>query len=198
MTWALSWAGAAASLALALLVAPSPQLWLSRIRSRAAAPLRSGAEAARLDPLALAASYDLFAVSLQAGLPTPVALRAVARSAPPPLSAVLVKAAHALQLGADPQAAWEDAAELPATAPLARMAKRSARSGAALADGLVELAAAVRADALDQATAGAGRAGVLLAGPLGLCFLPAFLCLGVIPVIIGLGSEVFGDGGRVL
>jgi hypothetical protein len=27
---------------------------------------------------------------------------------------------------------------------------------------------------------------VLVAGPLGLCFLPAFLCLGIAPVIAGL------------
>lgn len=195
MTAGVAWSGASASLALALLVLPGPQLWLSRIASRARFVSDARAAEGRLDPLALAASYDLFAVSLQAGLPTPVALRAVARSAPPPLCSALAKAAHALALGTDPQAAWEHAAGLPATSALASMARRSARSGSALADGLVELAASTRADALDQATARAARAGVLLAGPLGLCFLPAFLCLGVIPVIVGLGTEVFGAGG---
>ncbi|ERG69401.1 type II secretion system F family protein [Segniliparus rugosus] len=194
MMWLLAWAGAAASLALALLAAPDPQLWLSRTRPPADALARSAATAKRPDPLALAASCDLFAVSLRAGLPTPVALRAVARTAPEPCASALAKAAHSLALGAEPQTAWAEAEELPATAALARMAKRSARSGTALADGLVELATTERAEALDRATAGAGRAGVLLAGPLGLCFLPAFLCLGVIPVIIGLGSGVFGDG----
>jgi pilus assembly protein TadC len=28
--------------------------------------------------------------------------------------------------------------------------------------------------------------------PLGLCFLPAFACLGVLPVILGVAGEVFG------
>jgi hypothetical protein len=28
--------------------------------------------------------------------------------------------------------------------------------------------------------------------PLGLCFLPAFLCLGVIPLVLGIAGEVFG------
>ena len=32
------------------------------------------------------------------------------------------------------------------------------------------------------------RAAVLVAGPLGLCFLPAFVCLGVLPVVVGLAD----------
>ena len=45
-----------------------------------------------------------------------------------------------------------------------------------------------------SATAAAERAGVLIAGPLGLCFLPAFVCLGVVPVVAGLAGDVFGPG----
>jgi hypothetical protein len=30
----------------------------------------------------------------------------------------------------------------------------------------------------------------LIAGPLGLCFLPAFVCLGVVPVIAGLAGSL--------
>jgi hypothetical protein len=46
----------------------------------------------------------------------------------------------------------------------------------------------VRATALDLVAARGQRAGVLITGPLGLCFLPAFLALGVVPVVIGLAS----------
>ncbi len=42
----------------------------------------------------------------------------------------------------------------------------------------------------DIAEARAQRAGVLITAPLGLCFLPAFLVLGVAPVVIGLAGEV--------
>jgi pilus assembly protein TadC len=181
-------------IALALLVVPHPRLWLSRIDPKTLGRSGPRAGAAQAEPLALAASYDLLAVSLRTGLPTPVAIAAVANSAPGPLGSVLARAAQSLALGAEPQAAWQEAANLPLTAGLARMAKRSAQSGTALADGLVELATTARAEALDHATARAGRAGVLLAGPLGLCFLPAFLCLGVIPVVIGLGSGVSRGG----
>jgi pilus assembly protein TadC len=44
------------------------------------------------------------------------------------------------------------------------------------------------------AAAAAERAGVLIAGPLGLCFLPAFVCLGIVPVVVGLAGEIFGAG----
>ncbi len=44
------------------------------------------------------------------------------------------------------------------------------------------------------APGGAERAGVLIAGPLGLCFLPAFLCLGIVPVVLGLAGRLLGGG----
>jgi hypothetical protein len=35
---------------------------------------------------------------------------------------------------------------------------------------------------------------VLIAGPLGLCHLPMFLCLGIVPVVAGLAGDVLGPG----
>jgi threonine dehydrogenase-like Zn-dependent dehydrogenase len=58
---------------------------------------------------------------------------------------------------------------------------------AAVAEGL---AAAVRSGADDLAEAKAQRAAVAVTGPLGLCFLPAFLCIGVVPVVIGLATRL--------
>ena len=52
-------------------------------------------------------------------------------------------------------------------AALARLAHRSAASGAALAAGVAELAEQSRQNATHSATAAAERAGVLIAGPLG-------------------------------
>jgi len=46
----------------------------------------------------------------------------------------------------------------------------------------------------EAAWAAAERAGVLVTGPLGLCFLPAFLCLGVVPVVLGLAGSVLPGG----
>ena len=100
------------------------------------------------------------------------------------------------QLGADPAQAWAQAGA-PADRHIAaflRMARRSAASGAALARGVEELAGDLRAEAADGARARAERASVLIAGPLGLCFLPAFVCLGVVPVVAGLAGDVLQSG----
>ena len=75
-----------------------------------------------------------------------------------------------------------------------RLARRSASSGAALADGVTDLAGQSREDAADAARAAAERASVLIAGPLGVCYLPAFICLGIVPVVAGLAGDVLGSG----
>jgi pilus assembly protein TadC len=51
-----------------------------------------------------------------------------------------------------------------------------------------------RHSAADSATAAAERASVLIAAPLGLCYLPAFVCLGIVPVVAGLAGDVLGSG----
>jgi pilus assembly protein TadC len=142
------------------------------------------------DALRLAASWDLLAACLRSGMPVVTAIRAVAVGMPNTAGRALSKTAELLSLGADPVAAWAPALSHPATAALARGARRTARSGAALANVANSLATALRSSAADLAQARAQRAGVHVTGPLGLCFLPAFLCLGVVPVVIGLASKL--------
>ncbi|HEY1971046.1 MAG TPA: type II secretion system F family protein [Pseudonocardia sp.] len=139
------------------------------------------------DPLLLAGGWDLLAACLRSGLPVPLAVRAVADYLPAVNSVELRTIADRLALGADPTQAWD----VPETSPvhkLARAARRSAHSGAALASVAARAADELRAGAADLAAARGQRAGVLITGPLGLCFLPAFLALGVVPVVIGLAS----------
>jgi len=144
----------------------------------------------------MASSLDIFAVCLKAGMAVSAAAAATAPSAPTPLASILRRAADMLALGADPDAAWSAPRAMPDQHcdALLRLARRSAASGAALADGVCELAAEVRDDAADAARAAAERASVLIAGPLGLCYLPAFVCLGIVPVVAGLAADVFGTG----
>jgi Flp pilus assembly protein TadB len=160
--------------------------WLAAhwVRRRSAAPAPAG------DQLATAATWDLLAACLRAGLPVPTAVLAVAGGLPAAAATALRSTSELLALGADPVTAWEPALHCPGTAELARGARRTARSGTALAGVAVELAAAIRAQAGDLAEARAQRAGVLITGPLGLCFLPAFVCLGIVPVVIGLATQL--------
>jgi Flp pilus assembly protein TadB len=145
------------------------------------------------DPLRLASCWDLLAACLRGGLPVPLAVQAVAGHLPVLAADALRHTAELLALGADPVAAWAPALAEPLTAELARGARRSARSGAALADVAEGLADRVRAGADDVAEARAQRAAVAVTGPLGLCFLPAFLCVGVVPVVIGLATRLMAS-----
>ncbi len=195
---------AAVLLAVALWVGPGPSV----VRARAGLPARAHRLRQRLlqgpahgaDPLAVASSLDVLAVCLAAGMAVSTAVAATAPSAPPKLARVLRRAADLLALGADAGVAWSISPDLPVssvdaqTDALLRLARRSASSGAALADGVAELADQCRHDAAHAAAATAERAGVLIAGPLGLCFLPAFVCLGIVPVVAGLAGDVLQSG----
>ncbi|MBV9315080.1 MAG: type II secretion system F family protein [Pseudonocardia sp.] len=145
------------------------------------------ATVAPTDPLRLAAGWDLLAACLLSGLPVPVAVRAIADHLPQEVAGQLSAVAERLALGADPGTAWE----IPESSPmyrLARSARRSAHSGAGLAKVAATTAADARASVRDAVAARGQRATVLITGPLGLCFLPAFLVLGVAPVVIGLAA----------
>jgi Flp pilus assembly protein TadB len=142
------------------------------------------------DEFGLAAGWDLLAACLRSGLPVPTAVRAIAGQLPRDVGQVLATTADLLALGADPVAAWAPALVHPATAELARGARRTARSGTALATVAAGLATNIRQTASDAAEARAQRAGVAITLPLGLCFLPAFVCLGVLPVVAGLATQL--------
>lgn len=183
-------------LAGAVLLGTGPGLIRGRVGLQGQRATVANDEARSRDPFAAASALDVFAVCLSAGMAVHAAAAATAEFAPPPLSAVLRRASDLLALGADPDTAWQATGCGPADAGagLARLARRSAASGTALAAAVAELAEQSRADAADNATAAAERAGVLMAGPLGLCFLPAFICLGIVPVVAGLAGEVLGRG----
>jgi pilus assembly protein TadC len=187
---------AAMLLAAALLCGAGP----SAVRSRAAPPAnRPRARTQKVagpDPLAVASSLDVLAVCLAAGMAVSTAAAATAGSAPPLMGRILRRAADLLALGADPAAAWSAAPDSvdPQIDALLRLARRSSASGAALADAVSALATQCRDEAAHTAAATAERAGVLIAGPLGLCFLPAFVCLGIVPVIAGLAGGFMQSG----
>jgi pilus assembly protein TadC len=73
---------------------------------------------------------------------------------------------------------------------LSRAMSRAAQSGAPVADVLTRLADDAREALRAESVASARRVGVMAVAPLGLCFLPAFVLLGIIPVIAGLASTI--------
>ncbi len=177
--------------------------WLTAIRVPGARTDRSAAA----DPL-LPFAIELLAVCLRAGMPGSPALRSVSGILPnvdhsgpgatasgsvtPGVSVVLARVAAACELGSEPAVAWQDWLGHPVYGRLARALVVTGESGSAVAGRLEAVAQQLRIAEGQQTMARAQRAGVLLMAPLGLCFLPAFVCLGVVPVVVGIAGRVFG------
>ncbi|MEU0095485.1 type II secretion system F family protein [Kribbella sp. NPDC006257] len=186
------WSAAVAALAalllfgfpLGLVIAPAIAVGLPLALNRLepAAVRRRRARIAADLPL----TVDLLAACLRAGRPPQAAVATVATAtAVGPLADLLAGVGHRLALGIDPIDAWSDLLKEPACAPLARAVRRALRSGAPLARSLEHLAddarQARRWTVEEHARAVESRAVV----PLGLCFLPAFVLLGVLPTVAG-------------
>lgn len=144
------------------------------------------------DPTDLAAAWTQLAVCLEVGLPVGAAVAAAAAPLDGRSGEDLHRVAALLELGADPAQAWCAAEANPTLAAFARAAGRSAGTGAALARVAHAEAARRKAAVADAAEERAQRAAVLITAPLGLCFLPAFLVLGIAPVVIGLADHALG------
>lgn len=140
----------------------------------------------------LPGALDLAAVCLRGGVPTSRALALVADAGDGPLSEDLRSMASLQALGAHPAAVWAGHLADPVLGPVARTMTRTSDSGAAMARALRRAAADCRDEQRQNAESVARRAGVTVMAPLGLCFLPAFICLGVVPVILGIAGEVLG------
>lgn len=143
------------------------------------------------DPGTLAQMLDLLAVSLLAGLPTPDALAAVADAvehSDTELARPLRATAARMRLGATPVQAWSDVPGGTRLAPVNAVLVRACDGGGSVRSALEHASRRLRSEADSAATARAERAAVMVAGPLGLCFLPAFVCLGVLPVVVGLAD----------
>jgi Flp pilus assembly protein TadB len=133
---------------------------------------------------------DLLAAALRAGAPVDRAAFAVADALGGPLAERLERVARSLRLGAEPAEAWAHVSDVTGGARLISAAIRSSTSGGALAGAFTRLADDLRADRGVAAEAAARRAGVLIVLPLGLCFLPAFVLAGLVPVLVAVLGDV--------
>ncbi|MFF2524045.1 type II secretion system F family protein [Streptomyces liangshanensis] len=142
------------------------------------------AEVARRLPLAA----DLLAACVAAGAGPREAAAAVGESLGGPVGERLARTAAELRLGGEPARVWGRFGAIPGAAGLARCLERAGASGAPAAEPVARLAEGLRAERARAALARAQRAQVLITAPVGLCFLPAFLALGVAPVVVGLAG----------
>jgi Flp pilus assembly protein TadB len=168
-------------------VVAAPAAWLLLRRVEPPAQRRQRLAAAADLPIAA----DLLAAALRAGAPMAHAVRAVGQVLGGPLGTRFDRVAQSLTAGATPDEAWAHLADVDGAKRLIRAAVRSAESGAALVGTLGRLADDLRSARTVAGEATARRVGVLAVLPLGLCFLPAFVLTGVVPVIVAVLGDTF-------
>ena len=125
----------------------------------------------------------LLAVTLASGASPSSALTAVAAAVEGPIAAELRSAVHGLRLGRDPARVWRELSSRPGMAALGRAMARAVETGASVSDALHRLAEDLHASARLEGERKARTVGVRAAAPLGLCLLPAFVLLGVVPLV---------------
>ncbi|AQW51807.1 type II secretion protein F [Streptomyces hygroscopicus] len=200
------WAAPCGAVTIAVLLVGGPPGWVLGLtaacglwwwqRYRRATAGRSGRDrhiealAARQIPLAA----DLLTACLAAGAGPRKAAEAVGGSLGGPVGERLAQTAAELRLGGEPAHAWGRIGALPGAQGLARAMERAGTTGAPAVEPVSRLAAECRAEQGRAAMKRADRTGVLVNAPLAGCFLPAFLLVGLAPVMIGLARGLMGDG----
>lgn len=133
---------------------------------------------------------DLTAALLAAGVGIEAGLDRLARTVPgaEPLAGVH----RALTAGASWEQATEQVADEPELAQFCEHLSFAYATGAPSTGMLNAAAQRARSERRSQAEAAAEKLGVKMMLPLGSCFLPAFICLGVVPVVASLVPETLG------
>jgi Flp pilus assembly protein TadB len=172
---------------LGLITAAGLWWWLGRLPSQRR--VREAAEMAAAVPLCA----DLLALMCEAGLPLGRACAVLGAATQGPLGAALTDVARRLELGASAQEATQALRASAPLLPLARAVTRSLERGTSPTADLVGVAADGRASSHSAALAHARGLGTRAALPMGLCHLPAFLAVTVVPLVAAsLGSMLPG------
>lgn len=172
--------GSGVGMVLGALAVPVARRWLSRLEPSAARRRRERLE--RDLPLLV----DLLSACLRAGQAPGSALAAVSASLEPgPLRAETSTVVARLRLGGDPLTTWRALGSHPQLGPLGRTVARALDGGASVADAMSDLAQELRRTRRADVQARARSVGARAAAPLGLCLLPAFVLVGIVPVVAG-------------
>jgi Flp pilus assembly protein TadB len=125
----------------------------------------------------------LLAIALAGGQAVPAALAQVAAALPGPASEELAAARSRLTIGVPAQRVWAELSAVPGLEALGRVFARTEVSGAPVAEVVSRLADELAAEARASVEDRARSVGIKAAVPLGLCLLPAFLLIGIVPVV---------------
>ena len=132
----------------------------------------------RGDPVLLTA---LFSAALRSGADERQVLEAISAVAPPGDAQALAAVAAQLQLGNDSVTAWRRFDGTRTRRAIAEVMIQRSATGAPGVANLESVAGQARAEARSEARQRVRRAAVMAVLPLGLCILPAFVLLVVVP-----------------
>lgn len=133
---------------------------------------------------------DLLAAALRGGSTPGQGVRMACGALPGPAAERLAGVTGRLDLGVQPEQVWASLAADPELAPLGRALARSHRTGAAVVPTIEQLADELGRSATAHIEEQARAVGVRAALPLGLCLLPSFLLLGIVPLVAGMLGEL--------
>jgi Flp pilus assembly protein TadB len=129
---------------------------------------------------------QLLAAALETGCDVAAALRLVCDACPGPAAEALATVPPRLALGLPPVQAWQPVLDDPRLAPLGRALVRAGRSGASVTHEVARLADELARTSRATVEERARSVGVKAAVPLGLCLLPSFVIIGVVPLVVSL------------
>lgn len=155
---------------------------LRRLESRGARETREALD--RQAPLLA----DLLSATLSAGAIMRDALQVSSEAVGSPSREAIGPVVVAIDLGADPAAAWSMVGVPDAHRAIVDAVARAQDSGAPTSVLLARVADDLRRERRREVEVAARSAGVRAVAPLAACFLPAFLLVGVVPVIASLAG----------
>ncbi|NED99133.1 type II secretion system F family protein [Phytoactinopolyspora halotolerans] len=130
---------------------------------------------------------DLLAAVVAAGCPPDRAVEHVGRALGGPIGSIFVTAAASARVASDATHGWAVFTEHPVLAPLGRALGAAASRGTSPVPALERSAQDARHSARWAAESRSRALGARAAAPLGLCFLPAFVLVGIVPIVAGSG-----------
>ena len=185
---AAAWALVPGGWGLAAAAAASAVAWR---RSRAWEPAAARRRRLRVEA-ELPWVVDLLTAALRVGLGPVEALGRVAAVCHPVVRQELQVPLARLRLGADPVSVWSELAGHPELGRLGVTLRRATESGAPVVEALARLTTDLRAGRRAAVEVRVRRIEVEAAVPLGVCLLPAFVLLAVVPLVAGSASRLLG------
>lgn len=160
---------------------------LRRLESRGTRDTREALE--RQAPLLA----DLLSATLAAGATMRDALQVSSEAVGSPSRESIGPVVVAIDLGADPATAWTTVGVPDAHRAIVDAVARAQDSGAPISVLLARVADDLRRERRREVEVAARSAGVRAVAPLAACFLPAFLLVGVVPVVASLAGGLLAN-----